>query len=92
MSEKMSEQQGRREEFEVAGENLLAKVRELIHEGNVRRISIRNEEGDTLLEIPLTAGVAATALTAALAPILVPIAALAALLSRATVVVERRDA
>jgi hypothetical protein len=88
----MSERQGQHEEFEVAGEHLLAKVRELIHEGNVRRISIRSEEGDTLLEIPLTAGVAATALTAALAPILVPIAALAALLSRATVVVERRDA
>jgi hypothetical protein len=88
----MSEKQTQHEEFEVPGEHLLAKVRELLHEGNVRRISIRNEDGDTLLEVPLSAGVAATALTAALAPILVPIAALAALLSRATVVVERRDA
>src|SRR5690625_1300165 len=48
------------EEFKVSGDNLVAKVRELIREGNVRRVFIKNETGETLLEIPLTAGVAVT--------------------------------
>lgn len=78
------------EEFKVSGDNLVAKVRELIREGNVRRVFIKNESGETLLEIPLTAGVAVTVLTAAVAPVLVAVGAVAALLTQVTVGVERR--
>ena len=80
------------EEFKVSGDNLVAQVRELIREGNVRRVFIKNEKGETLLEIPLTAGVAVTALAAAVAPVLVAVGAIAALLTQVTVGVERRKA
>ena len=50
------------EEFTVSGDAVLAKVKELIHEGNIRRLSIKNEEGRTLIEIPLTIGVIGTLL------------------------------
>jgi hypothetical protein len=86
----MTNDNSRYEEFNVSGDDLLTKVRELIHEGNVRRVFLKNEAGDTLLEIPLTAGLAVTVLTAALAPVLVAVGAIAALLSQVTVGVERR--
>jgi hypothetical protein len=88
----MDKNKVRYDEFEVAGENLLAKVREVIHEGNVRRIIVMREDGSTLIEIPMTAGVAVTVLTAALAPALVAVGALAAVVSHVTLVVEREDA
>jgi len=47
----------RSEEFQIHGEELVAKIKELVRQGNIRRISIRNEEGRTLFEIPLTWGV-----------------------------------
>ena len=47
------------ESFAVKGEEMLAKVKELVHEGNIRRIIIKNEEGKQLLEIPMTIGVVA---------------------------------
>jgi len=74
------------EEFKIDGEELLAKVRQLIHEGNVRRISIRNEKGETVLEIPLTIG----AVGIVLAPVLAAVGAAAALLARCSIVVERK--
>ena len=77
------------EEYEVAGDDLLSKVREIIHEGNVRRVIIKHEDGHTLVEIPLNAGVAITVLTVALAPVFVAIGAIAALVTKVTVVVER---
>jgi hypothetical protein len=85
----MTDEKTTSEQFEVAGENLLAKVRELVHEGNVRRISLKSEDGTTLIEIPLTAGLALTVVTAALAPVLVAIGPLAAVLLQVTLVVER---
>lgn len=78
------------EEFKVSSDNLVAKVRELIREGNVRRVFVKNESGETLIEIPLTAGVAVTAVAAAVAPVLVAVGAIAALLTQATIGVERR--
>ena len=77
------------EEFTVSGAELLKKVKEIISEGNVRRVFIKNTGGRTLLEIPLTAGVAITAVTAALAPVLVAVGAIAALLTQVTLGVER---
>lgn len=88
----MDDNRIRYDEFEVAGENLLATVREVLHEGNVRRIIVKREDGSTLIEIPMTAGLAVTVLTAALAPVLVAVGALAAVVSHVTLVVERGDA
>lgn len=79
------------EEFKVSGDEIVTQVRGLIREGNVRRVFIKNEKGETLLEIPLTAGVAVTAITAAVAPALVAVGAVAALLTRATIGVEREQ-
>jgi Domain of unknown function (DUF4342) len=87
--DEMSEPKTTREEFEVQGEHLLARVRELVHEGNVRRVITKREDGSTLVEVPLTAGLTVTVLTAAMAPVLVAIGAIAALVSKVTVVVER---
>ena len=76
-----------KEEFRVSGEELLAKVKALIAEGNVRRITIINKEGKTILEIPLTIGV----LGAVVAPALAAIGAVAALVTECTVTVEREE-
>jgi len=83
----MSEEKTRTEEMRVKGDELVAKVKELVHEGNVRRISIRNEEGRTLIDLPLTVGVVGVLL----APQLVALGAIAALLSHGTIVVEKVD-
>jgi dsDNA-specific endonuclease/ATPase MutS2 len=85
----MDEKTTRSEEFDVSGDHLLAKVRELVHEGNVRRVSLKREDGSTLIEIPLTAGLTVTMLTVALAPALVAIGAIAAVVSHVTLVVDR---
>ena len=85
----MTENKTITEEFTVAGDNLLAKVKELIHEGNVRRVILKREDGTTLLEVPLQAGLTVTVLTAALAPALIAIGAIAAIVSQVTLVVER---
>jgi len=63
------------EELEISGDALLAKIKGLIHEGNIRRIIIKNEEGQEIIEIPLTLGVVG----AALMPVLAAVGALAAL-------------
>ena len=74
------------EKFEVRGEELLAKVKELIHEGNVRRIIIRDKSGKNLVEFPLTIGVVG----ALIAPVLVAVGAIAALVTECTIIVERK--
>lgn len=75
------------EEFTVNGEELLAKVKSLINEGNIRRIIIKDTEGKILVEFPLTIGV----IGAVLAPILAAVGAIAALVTKCTIVVERRE-
>ena len=75
------------EEIHVTGDQLLAKVRALLHEGNVRRIALKNEEGHTFVEFPLTVGVAG----ALFAPWLAAIGAIAALVAHLTIVVEREQ-
>lgn len=74
-----------KEEFKVNGEDLLRKVKELINEGNVRRIIIKNKEGKQLIELPLTVGVVG----AVLAPVLAAVGAIAALVTECTILVER---
>lgn len=75
------------EEHKVSGERLLSRVKELVHQGNIRRITIKNEQGHTLMEVPLTFGVVG----AVLLPIWVAIGALAALAANYTLVVEKVD-
>jgi len=75
------------EEFSVSADSLIEKVKELIHEGNVTRILVKNEEGKTMLEIPVTAGIIGTLL----APWLAALGVIAALATRCTIVVERRE-
>jgi hypothetical protein len=77
----------RTEEFRVNGEELLTKIKELIHEGNIRRIIIKDRDGKTLIEFPLTFGVVG----AVLAPTLAAVGAVAALIGEATVVVEKAE-
>jgi hypothetical protein len=77
----------RKQKILVRGEELLGKVRELIHEGNSRRISVIGDNGATLLEIPLTAGIIGTVM----APTLVAIGAIAALAKDYTLVIEARN-
>jgi len=73
--------------FNVAGDELLKKVKQLIHEGNVNRIIIKNEEGQTYLEIPVTIGL----IGAIIAPILAAVGALAALVARFKIEVIRKE-
>jgi Domain of unknown function (DUF4342) len=75
----------RTQEFTINGDEVVAKVKELIHEGNVRRIIIKNEDGRVLVDIPLTIGVVGTLL----APQLAAIGAIAALVLRGSIVIEK---
>ena len=79
------------EEIEVAGDQLVSRVKELIKEGNVRRLIIRNSEGRILIEIPLTAGLAVGGVTTVFAPILVALGAMAALIANFKLEVVRRS-
>lgn len=82
------ESQPRTQEFKVTGDAVVGKLKELLHEGNVRRITIKNEEGKTLIEIPLTLGVAG----ALLLPVWAAVGAIAALAANLTIVIEKVDA
>jgi Flp pilus assembly pilin Flp len=83
----MATEKVRTEELHINGEDLLAKVKELIHEGTVRRIILKNEEGRTLVEIPLLVGL----IGAAMMPVLAAVGAIAALAAKLTLVVEKTD-
>jgi hypothetical protein len=78
------------ERYTVSGEELLAKIKKLIHEGNIRRIRVI-QGGRVIIEIPLTVGASAAALGIMMAPVLVAIGALAALITECTVEVEKID-
>ena len=75
----------RTEELTIRGEELVATVKALVHEGKIRRITVKNREGKTLIEVPLTLGVVG----ALFLPTLAALGALAALVSECTIVVER---
>lgn len=77
----------RTEELKITGEELLSTVRELVRQGNIRRITIKNREGKTLVEIPLTLGVVGTLLL----PTLAALGAVAALVTECSIVVERAE-
>jgi hypothetical protein len=75
------------EEVQVMGSNLVEKVKDLIHEGNVQRVIIKNEEGHTLVEIPVTFA----AIGVIAAPVLAAVSAIAALVTKCTVIVQRSE-
>lgn len=75
----------RYEEFKVSGEGLIAKIKEILHEGNVRRIIIKDEKGNTYIEIPMTVGIVGVLLL----PVWAAIGAIAALAANFTILVER---
>lgn len=75
------------QEFKVSGQELKEKIKELIKEGNARKIIIKNEKGDTVLEIPVTIG----AIGAIIAPVLAAVGALAAVLTNCTIVVVKKE-
>lgn len=77
----------RTEEFKLSGEDIMGRIKELVEEGNTRRIILRNAEGHNLIEFPLTAGV----IGAALLPVYAAIGAAVALAANLTIIVEKRD-
>jgi hypothetical protein len=73
------------EEFNITGDKLVTKIKELVKEGNIRRITIKNKEGKVLIVLPLTVGVVG----AVLVPVWAAIGAIAALVTECTISVER---
>jgi hypothetical protein len=79
------------EEFSISGDSLVAKVKELLHEGNIRRIIIKHAEGQTLIEIPLTVGVVGGVIGAALFPVVTAVAVIGSMVAHLTIVVEKGE-
>ncbi len=79
------------ERIEIAGSELVERVKELIAKGKVRRVIVRNEKGEVLLEIPLTAGVVVGGALAVAYPLLVALGAVGALVARVSVDIVRTD-
>jgi hypothetical protein len=82
----MEETNKKIEEFKINGEEIVAKVKELIKEGNARRIIIKNEKDEVIVEFPLTIG----AVGVMLAPILAAVSAIAAVVTKCTIVVVKK--
>jgi len=76
----------KKEEFKLSGDDIIEKIKSIIKEGNARKIIIKNENGETVAEFPLTVGAVGTLL----APILAAVGAIAGLLSKCTLVVEKK--
>lgn len=87
----MGEGKVRVEEHSVSGDEVVARVKEIAKEGNARRIILKNEDGKTLIEVPLNVGVGVAAGVVLLTPVLAAIGALAALATNLTLTVERED-
>ena len=81
----MTEENTRTEEFEFNGDKLVAQIKELIDKGNIRRVIIKNEDGRVLVDIPLTIGILGTLV----APQLAALGAIAALVTKGTIIVEK---
>ena len=70
---------------------LVVKIKELIHQGNIRRIILKNEEGRVLIEIPLTVGVVGGVISAALFPVMAAVGAIGAMVAHLTIVLEKHE-
>lgn len=80
-----TEEETRTEEHQVAGDRLVERIKELVRQGNIRRVIVKNDDGKTLMEIPLTIGVVG----AVLLPVWVALGAIAALAAQYTIEVEK---
>ena len=78
------------EKFTVDGSQVVEKIKELIHQGNIRRVRLIHK-GRPLIDIPLTVGVSVAAVTALAAPVLAAVGAIAALVTECTIEVERTE-
>lgn len=87
MSDTMESKRVETETIEVSGDDLISQVKDIVREGNVRRLIIKNEDGHQIVELPLTVGVVG----ALLAPSLAAVGAIAALVTKCTIEVERED-
>ena len=81
------ENQSNRESFKVSGDDILSKVKEIIKEGNARKILIKNDKDETIIEFPVTIG----AIGAVLAPVFAAVGVIAALVTDCTIIVEKRE-
>lgn len=81
----------RTEEFRMDGDKVVGKIKELVNEGTVRRIILRTEDGKDLIEVPLTLGVGVVGVSLLVAPVLAAIGAIAAVVTKMSIVVERVD-
>jgi hypothetical protein len=81
------ERTGRKEEFRVSGGEVIDKIKEIIHEGTARRIILKNEQDHIIMEIPVTFALVGVVLL----PIIAAVGAAAAMLTRCTIVVERKE-
>ena len=81
-----NKEQSNQESFNVSGDELLSKIKEIIKEGNARRVIIKNEKEETIIEFPLTIG----AIGVVLAPVFAAVGAIAALVTDCTIVVEKK--
>jgi hypothetical protein len=79
-------QKKKTDEFRINGDELISKIKKIISEGNARRIIIKNEKDEIIMELPLTIG----AVGALVAPALAAVGALAALLTKCTIIVEKK--
>jgi hypothetical protein len=87
MSPNPTQEPTRTETFKIDGGKVLDTIKDLIHQGNIRRIILKNEDGKTLIEIPLTLGLVG----AALLPVFAAVGALAAVVTRMVIVVEKTE-
>lgn len=78
------------EEFRVSGDTLVSKLQEILQEGNARRVLIKTQDGNVLLDIPLTFGAVGGLIGVSLFPLLAVVAGIGAIAAKLTLVVERR--
>lgn len=83
----MAKEKKTKQEYKITGDKVVEKIKELVKEGNVRRVILKNEKGKTLVEFPLTVGVVGVALL----PIWAAIGTIAALVAKLTIVVEKTE-
>ncbi|MEM9483398.1 MAG: DUF4342 domain-containing protein [Cyanobacteria bacterium P01_F01_bin.116] len=79
------------EELKISGDALVVKVKELIHQGNIRRLIIKNDEGQTLIEIPMTVGVISGVISAVFFPVIAAVGVIGAMVAHLTIVIERQE-
>lgn len=88
---KQNAEETRTEEFEISGDEVVAKIKELLHEGSVRRLIVQTNEGKTLFELPLSLGLAGAAAGVILAPVLTALGIAVAIMAKVKIRVQRSE-